>query len=122
MWTILTGAYFWGEAYIMSILKKHARAYFLVGSYFLGKYGIREDLEHSHTIGNLWRPAVLQPTWALQLRTLKVITNILNCTKKKIKSNMIHAVVVFTLLYPKIHQLLQSGPIEASECSSRAHI
>ena len=34
----LTGAYFWGSAYIMSILKNHTRAYFQVTgrSYFRG--------------------------------------------------------------------------------------
>ena len=32
----LTGAYFWGRAYITSILKNHTRAYFQVRSYFRG--------------------------------------------------------------------------------------
>ena len=32
----LTGAYFWGRAYITSSLKKHTRAYFQVRSYFQG--------------------------------------------------------------------------------------
>ena len=30
----LTGAYFWGRAYITSILNNHTRAYFQVRSYF----------------------------------------------------------------------------------------
>ena len=32
----LTGAYFWGRAYITSILKNHTRAYIQAGSYFQG--------------------------------------------------------------------------------------
>ena len=31
---LLTGAYFWGRAYITSILKNHTSAYFQVRSYF----------------------------------------------------------------------------------------